>query len=149
MRALSYTFFIVISCVISISANIFSEDIQQSHLIANLPNTFEEFENILARDLTKYFSNKFKTNVIVEYKLLRNGPTQSGVSYPKFYAWVVIKSSGKMISSGAVRVAVIDKVRVEVTDYISQSEIEKNPISIETVFPQVLCNDIRIRAGVR
>ena len=131
-----------------IPAVVLSQGIQQSHIEANLPETFEEFQMILERDLKSYFSEKFGSAVIVKYDLLRRAATQSGVAYPKFYVWISIHNSEIIIDSGAVRVAAIEKVRIEVTDFVSQKEILKNPKSIESIFPRALCGNIRNRAGV-
>ena len=125
------------------------KEIQQSHINANLPNTFEEFNKILERDLTKHFSSSLNLKAEVQYELLRKKPTQSGVAYPKFYLWVKILSSNKEIKSGAVRVAAIDKTHVEVTDFVSKRQIIKNPKHIETVFPSTLCDNIRLKAGIK
>ena len=135
-----------IALIIIVSTTLFSKNLQQSYLEANLPNSFEEFNKILQRDLVTYFSIKFKKPVIVKYNLLRDRPTQSGVAYPKFYAWINIYDSNKLIETGAIRVASIDKVRIEVTDYITQSKILLNPNLIESIFPRPLCNNIRDRA---
>ena len=122
------------------------QEIQQSHIDGNLPATFEAFNKILERDLTKYFSGILNSDINIKYELLRRRPTQSGLAYPKFYAWVTILSSGKVVEAGAVRVAAIDKTRIDVTNFISQRDIVKHPKSIDTVFPAALCDDIRFRA---
>jgi len=149
MRIANYKNWIMVIGLLLASVNIAAQNIQQSHLGANLPNTFEEFKIIIDRDLQVYFSEKLKSDVTVVPILLREAPTQSGVSYPKFYAWVNVLKSNQVIYGGAVRVAAIDKVRVEVTHFFSKEQIRKQPQAIERVFPLALCDEIRIRAGVQ
>lgn len=124
------------------------QDVQQSHISANVPDTYKEFEKFVGRDLAKYFSNKSAKKIEIKFDLLRRGPTQSGVAYPKFYLWVVLKSNNKKLDEGAVRIAAIEKKRIEVTDFVSKSKIIKNPKAIEAIFPRALCDGIRNRAGV-
>ena len=142
----SFKYWVPIISLLLTSLNATAQSTQQSHLEANLPNTFEEFKIILNRDLQKHFSEKLKTEVDVVASLLRTAPTQSGVSYPKFYAWVEILKSNRIFRAGAVRVVAKDKVRVEVTHFYSEDDIKKQPKSIEQVFPLALCDEIRARA---
>ncbi len=121
-------------------------DIQKSHIEANIPSTRAEFDLIMKRDLTSYFKKKYKNISNIDFRLLRDGPTQSGVAYPKFYAWIEIKGDGKTLDSGAIRVAAIEKKTVEVTDFFSQEKINANPSAIESVFPASLCENIREEA---
>jgi hypothetical protein len=51
--------------------------------------------------------------------------------------------------SGAVRVEAIDKMRFEVTNFISKAEILKDPDVVGTVFPALLIEPIDRRAGGR
>ena len=137
---------ILILIALTLPITAISQSIQQSHIDANLPETLEEFKIILQHDFENHFSRFFGKPVIIEYELLRTAPTQSGVAYPKFYAWIKISDSEEFIAAGAVRVAAIDKVRIEVTDYVSQEEIRENPKMIEDIFPFSLCDGIRDRA---
>src|SRR4051794_8753623 len=73
--------------------------IGNSHIEGNVPKP-EHFHQYLGRDLRTYFCAD-RPQCSVRYELLRNGPTQSGVSYPKFYLWVTITERGRM-KSGAV-----------------------------------------------
>jgi len=148
MKNIKILLFIIISSYSLLVTGNPLQEIQQSHINANLPNTFEEFNKILERDLTKFFSNSTGHNTTIQYELLRNKPTQSGVAYPKFYVWVNILISGKLIDSGAVRVAAIEKTHIEVTNFIPKKQIEQNPRSIESIFPLSLCDNIRLKAGI-
>ena len=136
---------IFFACVIS--AQSFSQALQQNHSNANLPSTYEEFTNIVQRDLVSYFSKIENEKVSTSYELLRKQPTQSGIAYPKFYAWVIVSKNNKVIKQGAIRLAAINGTKVEVTDFIQSNVIMAKPKSIESVFPKSLCDDIRQRAS--
>jgi len=149
MKICTFIFILALCGIFFYSTNVYTQDIQQSHINANLPETFEEFKKILGSDLTSYFSRIYNEDVIIDYELLRLAPTQSGIAYPKFYVWVTIGKADITIDAGAVRVVVIEKTRIEVTDFISQKQIRKEPKLIELVFPHSLCDEIRKKAGVR
>jgi len=116
--------------------------IQESHVDANVPAA-SEFDQYLQRDLKSYFSG---ANVTVE--LLRRGPTQSGVAYPKFYAWVRAVAPGAPPVEGAVRLEAVDRQKFIVTHFLSVPEIRANPGQVDTIFPAALCEGIKHRAGV-
>lgn len=69
------------------------------------------------------------------------------MAYPKYYAWVKAGTT-PLPKEGAVRVAAIDQTSFEVTNFVSAEEIRKDPGSIESVFPKLLCPAIRRKAGV-
>lgn len=82
--------------------------------------------------------------------MLRAAPTQSGVSYPKYYAWVMVKSgTGVILVQGAVRLAAIEKVRFEVTSFISSKEIQAAPEKLNPVFPSLLIPNIRELSSIK
>ncbi len=120
------------------------DEIQKSHIEANVPSE-DSFNSILNRDLTLYFQPKFENvKIAVSYDLLRTAPTQSGVSYPKYYAWVKVKSEkGTILVEGAVRLAAIETVRFDVTDFISAKEVQVAPEKLDTVFPRALIANIK------
>lgn len=121
--------------------------IQLSHIGANVPDAVN-FDGILKRDLLAYFkASGLPTVDLVEFKLLRDAPTQSGVSYPKYYAWVKVLSSGSILQQGAVRVAAVDKVRFDVTTFISKGQALQERSSVEKVFPAALIPRIMQLAG--
>lgn len=136
---------ILFACVIS--AQSFSQALQQNHSNANLPSTYEEFTEIVQRDLDSYFSKIENEKVSTSYELLRKQPTQSGIAYPKFYAWVIVSKNNKVIKQGAIRLAAINGTKVDVTDFIQSNVIMAKPKSIESVFPKSLCDGIRQRAS--
>ena len=122
--------------------NLLSE-IQLSPIEANVPSA-ERFEKLLLRGLGVYFGNRAGTKL--EYEMLRDGPTQSGVSYPKFYLWVV-RSSLDGLDEGALRIAAIDRKRFEITDFLSAEDIRENPDILKAVFPAPLIPAILHKVG--
>lgn len=117
------------------------DSIQDSHIKGNVPES-AIFEQYLKRDLNAYFTEYYKQTVDVQYEFLREGATQSGVAYPKYYLWVKISSNSKEIDQGAIRVAAINKTQFSVTNFLTKSEITKNPNSIYSVFPEPVCKKI-------
>jgi hypothetical protein len=96
------------ACVASCQS--IGDSIAESHVRANVPEE-KDFDSFLKRDLESYFKDLKKKNIVVEYQLLRDGPTQSGIAFPKFYCWVTIKENGVIVEDGAVRVAAMEKKR--------------------------------------
>ncbi len=112
-------------------------DVQRSHIEANVPAP-AEFERTLQRDLLAFAKAKDANASRVQYKLLRDSPTQSGTAYPKFYAWVKVYVGDKLASEGAVRVTAIDRARFEVTHFLDTSAIRKEPQALNSIFPAAL-----------
>ncbi len=113
--------------------------VAQSHIDANVPDT-KSFDTLMKRDLGAYFEKTLKTpdKVRVEYQLLRDGPTQTGISYPKFYVWATVFSGARNLTEGAVRVAAVDRTQFTVTDFLSKDQIVAEPEKIKSVFPPAL-----------
>jgi hypothetical protein len=109
--------------------------IAESHIQANVPEA-ADFDKFMLRDLEAYFTKQIGQTVNVKFEFLREGPTQTGVAYPKFYLWVRLTDKNKSVQEGAVRVAAIEKKRFEVTDYMGASEIKKSPEAVYRVFPR-------------
>ena len=59
----------------------------ESNIEGNIPEP-QDFDRFLKRDLESYFAQPNGRKVTVEYELLRDGPSQAGTAYPKYYAWV-------------------------------------------------------------
>ncbi len=116
-------------------------NVQLSYIKGNVPSA-ENFDSFLKRDLKAYFKNDEQKNTLVEYEMLRDGPTQSGVAYPKYYVWVKISSKGIIQNEGAARVAAIDKTKFEITDFLSKAEIRSFPDSVSKIFPAALISKI-------
>lgn len=121
-------------------------DVQQSHIDANVPPE-ADFDRLLRRDLAAHFASGDGPPPDVSYELLRKGPTQSGIAYPKFYAWVSIRRDGHPIREGAVRLAAIDRQRFEITQFVDQSEIRRDPSGLDQIFPPPVAAAIKARVG--
>jgi len=120
-------------------------EIQRSHIEGNVPGP-ADFDKFLRRDLAAHFAKvRRKKMVPVDFELLRDGPTQSGIAYPKFYAWVRIAGGKSSDDRGAVRLAAIDKVRFDVTDFVSERMIRKDPEGISRLFPGQVCERIVVK----
>jgi hypothetical protein len=123
-------------------------DIQASHIAGNVPPA-SEFDVLLSRDLTAYFTSLGASHPRVTYELLRNGPTQTGIAYPKYYLWVVVVEDGGGPRTGAVRVAAIERTRFEVTHFVSRGEILEKPSLLASIFPAALIPAIQARAAAK
>jgi hypothetical protein len=115
-----------------------------SHVQGNVPPG-EDFDAFLKRDLEGHFRELSGRNVSVDWELLREGPTQSGMSYPKFYAWVTVYDQDIVIDEGAVAVAAVDKERFDVITFLSRDTIASDPEMIYNVFPGIVCERIEER----
>jgi hypothetical protein len=122
------------------------DSIADSHIMANVPDE-KDFDNFLKRDLTAYFKELMKKEVVVEYELLRKGPTQAGTAFPKFYAWVQVKENGNLLEDGAVRVAAMEKKRFGVYNYLTKADIESNPEKVYQLFPRPVGDKIKEKIG--
>jgi hypothetical protein len=135
---------ILLSASISVLAQDPLQELQRSHIEANVPDP-DVFETYLRRDLSAYFSVSGNGSDNLKFVMLRDGPTQSGVAYPKFYLWAIVHRSSTQ-TAGAVRVEAIDKTRFEVTSFVTSSEIRKDPAILEPIFPSALIPSIIERA---
>jgi hypothetical protein len=136
---------LVITSLVLTSCNPFDP---LGHISGNVPAQ-TDFQAYLARDLKSYFGDELKMPVTVSYELLRNAPTQSGLSYPKYYAWVRVFEKGQCVEEGAVRLAAIEQQRFEVTNFMRSDEIVDHSETLKTVFPALLCEKILSLANDR
>lgn len=113
------------------------QDLQSAHIAANVP-VGADFEAFLIRDLTAYFVGQGVPAPTVTYELLRDGPTQSGVAYPKYYVWAKAVGSDGMVVEGAARTAAIERTRFEITDFVTRQAITANPDSLAMAVPAAL-----------
>ena len=120
---------------------------QQSHIDAHVPED-KDFRAFLKRDVLSYLrARQPGVDDDVQIELLRDGPTQSGVSYPKYYAWARFKAGAMKQQQGAVRLVAIDKLRFEVTDFLPAAAIKADSQAVERVFPRALVPMILARAA--
>lgn len=122
--------------------------VAESHIAMNVPST-NDFRPFLIRDLTDYLKPTLGDKLTVDYQLLRDGPTQSGVAYPKFYVWMRATNAGQTLIEGATRVAAIDKKRFEITNFLPRAEIVSHPDAVMSIFPAALIEKIHSKAGVQ
>ena len=103
----------------------------------------------MEQDLRAYFEKDMPSteNIRVQYKLLRNGPTQTGVTYPKYYVWATISSNDRIISEGAARIVAVDGTQFVVTDFVSKNQITSDPGKVQNIFPPALISNILALAG--
>ena len=120
-----------------------------SHIERHVPAP-NDFAKILARDVREYLSKKEGQVLVAEFELLRDAPTQSGVAYPKFYAWVRgMDDQKKTVVEGAMRLTAIEKKRFEVIDFLSKSEIIAASDRVESVFPRILIPKVKEKVGAK
>lgn len=102
----------------------------------------------LQRDLLAYFRGAGASDVTdIKWDLLRDQPTRSGTTHPKYYVWVRVYSGSRMRDEGAARVEAVDQARFEVTNYMSAALLQEAPDNARSVFPAALVPDILKRAG--
>jgi hypothetical protein len=122
-------------------------DIQASHIAANVPSS-ADLEPFLRRDLNAYFANeRHLKNVKVEFEFLRDGPTQTGISYPKYYIWVRINGGKSAADRGAACVSAVDQKGFDVTMFASEREIRADVPALKFVFPGPVCEKIKAKLG--
>jgi hypothetical protein len=119
-------------------------DVATSHVEANVPPS-KVFDELLKRDLGNYFCRNSK-DCTIEYEFLRDGPTQSGASYPKYYLWVKTIKGSTVAEEGAARVAAVEQKGFDVTHFLSREEISKSPSHVASIFPSALVDKITEKA---
>ena len=121
-------------------------ELRASHVAAHVPDE-AHFDAYLERDFAAFFAARGLPRPSVRFELLRRGPTQSGAAYPKYYLWVWVWSEGRPATSGAVRVAAVERQGFDVADYLDRDAILEDPERIGPVFPAALIEAIRARAA--
>lgn len=119
-----------------------------SHLGDHVPLP-AQFDPIVRRDLRSHFSRQFHGDVTVQYVLLDKSPSQSGVSYPHFYAWVDVYQGRTVQFSGAVRLNAVNRKQFVVNGQQDAASILVNKLETESLFPKSLWSKIRTRAATR
>ena len=108
--------------------------ISQSHIDGNVPPD-SIFDDLLRRDLLQYFYPLLGDRLTVDFELLRRGATQTGIAYPKFYLWVLVRQGGKPLKEGYARVAAVDRTSFTITDFISRTAVAEDSSILFPVFP--------------
>lgn len=121
-------------------------DLQASHVSANIPPD-ATFMALLQRDFRAYLVANRLPSESLETEPLQKGPTQSGDSYPKYYIKIRAVDEAGRRSEGAMRVAAVDRVRFEITDFTPAASIRSNPTSLAAIYPALLIPVIRQHAG--
>lgn len=119
-------------------------DIAESHIQGNVPAD-KDFRAFLERDLAAYFGHRAGKQVTVDYEMLRDGPTQTGIGYPKFFAWVSVREADRVLEEGAVVLAAVDKKSFSVNDYHEASSIKQAPLTVRDSFPPPVAEAILSR----
>ena len=126
----------------------FIRQMRDSHVDGNVPEK-KDFLSFLERDLQAHFADQFGSDCLVDYQFLRKGPTQSGVSLPKYYLWLKVSDSNKENQTeGAARVAAMDKKDFEVLQFFNKKSIQSKPEAMKMTFPAPLVPSIWKLAGV-
>ena len=99
----------------------FAQSLAESHIQGNVPAD-KDFLPFLQRDLNVHFGGQAGTPAVQRVEMLREGPTQSGLSYPKFYLWIVLLDGREAV----VAVAAIDRKRFQVDQVFFAAEIATN-----------------------
>jgi hypothetical protein len=123
-----------------------SEAVPASQIDANVPAE-ADFSRFLIRDCDKYLRSQGYNGDVVSVELLRQGPTQVGTGYPKFYAWLTMTNRGKPVVEGAARLEAMDRKELHVTDFVRKADIKSGKAKLEDIFPATLLADIQTRAA--
>ncbi len=102
----------------------------------------------LTQELAAYLEPDFGDDLIVDYDLLRDVPTQVGVAIPKYYVWLIARHNETIVIEGAARIAAEGDNDFAVLNFVSQPEIVRDPAQLARIFPAVLISDIELRAGL-
>ena len=121
-------------------------EVQASHITGNVPPD-ASFSLLLERDVRAYLLANRLPSKNVEIELLRKGPTQSGISYPKYYVWIRAADEAGRHVEGVMRVAAIDRIRFDITDFTPAASIRSDPVSLDAIYPARLIPAIREHAG--
>ena len=94
-------------------------------------------------------------NYIVTCEFLRNGPTVTGIAWPKYYLWISIFNSNTydLAADGAIRLALLGYEeatrKVDITDYVCFNNEKQNKEDFTRVFPQAVCEKIFYRNNIK
>lgn len=123
----------------------FMQKVHEGNISYHTPDS-HNFHAFLSRDLTAYFREKYK-DCQTSYEMLKDEPTQFGLSFPHFYVWAKVTRKNSIITQGAVRLDGYRKEGFFVTDFYSVYKIRTNPKLIEH-FPPSIWEKAWQKAGV-
>ena len=114
------------------------DDVRRAHIEAHLPPE-EVFESYLRRDIVARFKSMPDPGVTrAEFAFLRQGATQSGVAYPKWYLWTKVYAGNALRYEGALRVAAVERTHFQVTDFVPKADIRAGKVALQKIFPALL-----------
>jgi hypothetical protein len=123
-------------------------DVAQSHIDGNVPSQ-DSFLPFLRRDLTAYFDSVGLSSDSIDFSPLRGGVSQTGIGFPKFYVWVRLLAGDSTLQEGAATVAAVQKQRFFVADYVLEHLIRSDPVSLDTIFPLLVADSIRLMLRIQ
>src|ERR1700748_1268168 len=89
---ISLTLLLTLGCRGQISGQ---SSVAEAPVEGNVPSR-QDFDAYMKRDLASSLCEG-TPDCHVEYSLLREGPTQTGIAYPKFYVWVTCSQGDKVV----------------------------------------------------
>lgn len=122
------------------------QNIRSGHVAANVPSD-AAFMGLLQRDVQAYLANNQLPAARITIELLRKEPTQIGVSYPKYYAWVRAGDDTGNRVEGAMRIVAIEEAHFEISDFTPAATVRSDPASLASIYPAMLIPTIRQYAG--
>jgi hypothetical protein len=123
-------------------------EFQVDHIKANVPPD-AIFMKLLERDVRAHLVSNRLPSKNVKIELLRKGATQSGISFPKYYIWThAVDVSGHHVE-GAMRVAAIERIRFDITDFTLAASIRSDPAQLDAIYPALLIPIIRQHAEAK
>ena len=128
----------------AITSDVFAR-LRASHIDGNVPAA-SDFQKLLRRDVSAYLIRSGAKPSTLAIELLRDGPTQSGVSYPKFYLWVRAITSQGTVVEGAMRVAAVERTHFDVLQFATMAAIRNATAELPATFPAQLIPLIEARA---
>lgn len=135
----------VLAAALALAAGCRKPPTADSSVAGNVPQG-KAFAEFMQRDLRQFFCPGKGKECSVQYELLRQQPTQTGLAYPKFYLWVRSYDGARVTREGAARLAAIGGKRFEVTDFLSNADILKTPEVVPRIFPAELVDKITQKA---
>lgn len=122
--------------------------ISMAHIKANAPDE-AHFDELLTSSLETYCRDMGGGKpVTVRYAMLRDGPTQAGLGFPKYYVWVEVFDGPRRIVQGAAKAVGINRQELEITDFFSEATIGNLPLSLYRTFPKAAADAAMARAGL-